>query len=111
VSEQYLRWLSIKPEQEDSHDDFKPIIKAQPDSSVEETIKSDISNNRVFIYMKVTFAYTLLHSKFIRAPAVFPRPSGSVYSTYQIFQSGLFKSLNKCNIAEYGEECLFPMIF
>lgn len=56
VSQQFLRWISIKPEEEDTHDDFKPIIKAQPDSGVEETIKSDITTNKVFVYMKVRFA-------------------------------------------------------
>lgn len=37
----------------DSHDDFKPQVKAAPAGSVDETIQQDISSHDVFIYMKV----------------------------------------------------------
>lgn len=38
---------------EDSHDDFKPQYKTEPVSDAADTIRSDISANEVFIYMKV----------------------------------------------------------
>lgn len=37
----------------DSHDDFKPQVKAAPAGDVEATIEKDISSHDVFIYMKV----------------------------------------------------------
>jgi hypothetical protein len=40
---------------DDTHDDFKPKFKNPPtaDGDVEATIKKDIADNKVFIYMKV----------------------------------------------------------
>jgi hypothetical protein len=45
-----VRWFSSEP---DSHDDFKPQMKAAPAGSVDATIEQDISSHDVFIYMKV----------------------------------------------------------
>ncbi|PSC71379.1 monothiol glutaredoxin-mitochondrial-like [Micractinium conductrix] len=36
----------------DSHDDFKPKVKAAPSAGVDATIEKDISSHDVFIYMK-----------------------------------------------------------
>ncbi|KAL4420842.1 hypothetical protein ABPG75_010498 [Micractinium tetrahymenae] len=36
----------------DSHDDFKPQVKAAPAGDVEATIEKDIASHDVFIYMK-----------------------------------------------------------
>lgn len=36
----------------DSHDDFKPKVKAQPGDDVAGAITQDISQNKVFLYMK-----------------------------------------------------------
>lgn len=41
---------------DDSHDDFKPQVKAQPGSSVDKQIEDDIKSHNVFIYMKVRSA-------------------------------------------------------
>jgi len=44
----------------DSHDDFKPQIKEMSEEGdVFGTIKNDISNNRIFVYMKVTLRILL----------------------------------------------------
>ncbi len=40
----------------DSHDDFKPQVKAAPAGDVEATIEKDISSHDVFIYMKVRWS-------------------------------------------------------
>lgn len=37
----------------DSHSDFSPQFKSQPDLDVVESIKKDISNHDVFVFMKV----------------------------------------------------------
>jgi hypothetical protein len=37
----------------DSHDDFKPQVKAQPASSVEEQIEKDVKSHDIFLFMKV----------------------------------------------------------
>lgn len=38
---------------QDSHDDFKPQVKAAAAGDVEQTIEKDINSHDVFIYMKV----------------------------------------------------------
>lgn len=38
---------------DDSHDDFKPKVKAAPSAGVEGIIEQDIASHDVFIYMKV----------------------------------------------------------
>ena len=40
-------------EEDDTHDDFRPQVKASPSATAEDQIKQDITNNKVFIYMKV----------------------------------------------------------
>ncbi len=39
---------------DDTHDDFKPQVKAAPAGSVEQTIEQDIKSHDVFLYMKVS---------------------------------------------------------
>jgi hypothetical protein len=45
-----VRAFSTEP---DSHDDFKPQVKAAAAGSVEAVIEEDISSHDVFLYMKV----------------------------------------------------------
>ncbi|KAK9814449.1 hypothetical protein WJX72_006058 [[Myrmecia] bisecta] len=47
-----FRTISQTPADDDTHDDFKPKIKAQPSGSVDDQIKQDIGSHEVFIYMK-----------------------------------------------------------
>ncbi len=37
---------------DDTHDDFKPQVKAEPSGSLVEQIENDIKSHDVFIYMK-----------------------------------------------------------
>lgn len=37
----------------DIHDDFKPQFKQEPATSAQETIREDLNQNRVMLYMKV----------------------------------------------------------
>lgn len=48
------RWLATE---DDSHDDFKPQVKAGAAAGVKDTIERDVAGHDVFIYMKVCMVH------------------------------------------------------